>query len=325
MSCVSALGEEAGVMRPQLFAARYPGTLTLTDAYSAGNKLPLGCLPRTVSLADLSHVAPRLRSRNNALALTVAQNLRAPLTQAIDRFGPTRIEVLVGTSTSGLSEGQLAASSLRRDGRFPDEFDYAIQEMGNVAEFLAQELRISGPAYVISTACSSSAKALASAARLISSGLVDAVVAGGVDALCSFTVAGFNALESIAATPCNPSSVNRCGINLGGGGAFFLLSREPGPIRLAGWGESQDAYHISGPHPDGTGAIAAMRQALNKAGVDAEAIDYVNMHGTATLQNDAMEHRAINAVLGGAVWASSTKPITGHTLAAAGAVEAAIA
>src|SRR5690606_22950817 len=138
-------------------------------------------------------------------------------------------------------------------------------------------------------------------------------------------VAGFSALESVSATRCNPSSAHRCGINLGEGAAFFLLGREPGPVRLAGWGESQDAHHMSAPDPQGRGAITAMSQALQRAQTTPDQIDYVNLHGTATPHIDAMEHHAVHAVLGGSVWASSTKPLTGHTLAAAGAIEAAIA
>lgn len=204
-------------------------------------------------------------------------------------------------------------------------FEYPVQEMGNVATFLAQHLGIRGPAHTISTACSSGAKALASAARLLQSGMADAVVAGGVDALGRFTVGGFSALEAVSAERCNPLSANRRGINLGEAAAFFVLSREAGPVRLAGWGESQDAHHMSAPDPTGQGAVAAMQQALARAGMPPAAVDYVNLHGTATLHNDAMESRAVQAVLGLDVAVSSTKPLTGHSLAAAGALEAAVA
>lgn len=197
--------------------------------------------------------------------------------------------------------------------------------MGNVAAFVARELGTCGPAHVISTACSSGAKALASSARLLRAGISDAVVAGGVDALCAFTIAGFSALESVASERCNPLSVNRRGINLGEGAALFLMTRESGPVRLAGWGETSDAHHMSAPEPSGRGAIDAMRQALQRGGVSASVVDYVNLHGTATPHNDAMESKAIAEVLGPDVPVSSTKPLTGHALAAAGAIEAAIA
>jgi 3-oxoacyl-[acyl-carrier-protein] synthase-1 len=187
---------------------------------------------------------------------------------------------------------------------------------------LAAALGIGGPAYVHSSACASSAKALASAARLIRMGICDAVLAGGVDSLCSFTVAGFKALEAISATQCNPLSRNRNGINIGEGAALFLMSPEPAAVALRGWGESSDGYHMSAPDPTGVGARLAMERALARAGIPAEQIDYVNLHGTGTLQNDAMEARVIHALLGGAVAVSSTKPFTGHALGAAGAIEA---
>jgi 3-oxoacyl-[acyl-carrier-protein] synthase-1 len=195
--------------------------------------------------------------------------------------------------------------------------------LGSLAEFLATELGTTGIAHVISTACSSGAKALASGARLLNAGLADAVIAGGCDALGAFTVAGFSALESVAAERCNPLSINRRGINLGEGAAFFLMTRDEGPVRLAGWGETSDAYHMSAPDPSGKGAIRAMQAALTRGGVQAHAVDYLNLHGTATPHNDAMESLAVAEVLGNGVAVSSTKPLTGHTLAAAGAIEAA--
>jgi 3-oxoacyl-[acyl-carrier-protein] synthase-1 len=183
---------------------------------------------------------------------------------------------------------------------------------------------VSGPAYAISTACSSGAKALAAAARLLKAGIADAVVAGGVDALSGFTIAGFSALESVSAARCNPLSLHRQGINIGEGAGLFLVGRESGPVRLAGWGESSDAHHMSAPEPGGRGALDAMRQALARAQLQPQAIEYVNLHGTATPQNDAMESLAVAQLLGTDVPVSSTKPLTGHTLAAAGAVEAAV-
>ncbi|MFL6695379.1 MAG: beta-ketoacyl synthase N-terminal-like domain-containing protein, partial [Ramlibacter sp.] len=225
---------------------------------------------------------------------------------------------------AGLQEGAAASRAFTAQGRWPAGYDYAQQTMGNAAEFVAAELGLAGPAYGISTACSSGSKAIAAAARLLRAGIADAVVAGGVDALSAFTIAGFSALESVSAERCNPLSAHRRGINLGEGAALFLMGREPGPVRLAGWGESSDAHHMSAPEPQGRGAIAAMRAALDRAGLQPNAIDYVNLHGTATPQNDAMESAAVHAVLGAHVPVSSTKPLTGHTLAAAGAVEAAI-
>ena len=324
-SACSALGLDAAGMRANLFTATDPETLQWSDRYSPGRVLPLGCLPEGTMLPALDFAPPHQRSRNNALAWSAMQGLQGLVAQAITRWGPTRVALVVGTSTGGMDEGEAAARHLCQEGRFPLAFEYPVQEMGNVAEFLAQHLGIRGPAHTISTACSSGAKALASAGRLLRAGMVDAVVAGGVDALGRFTVGGFSALEAVSAERCNPLSVNRKGINLGEAAAFFVLSREAGPVRLAGWGESQDAHHMSAPDPTGQGAAAAMQQALARAGMQPAAVDYVNLHGTATPHNDAMESRAVQAVLGLDVAVSSTKPLTGHALAAAGALEAAIA
>jgi 3-oxoacyl-[acyl-carrier-protein] synthase-1 len=189
---------------------------------------------------------------------------------------------------------------------------------------MAAVLGTSGPAYVHSTACASSSKALASAARLINMGACDAVITGGIDSLCAFTVAGFLSLESVSATQCNPLSANRNGINIGEGAALFLMSREPAAVSLRGWGESSDAHHMSAPDPSGKGASIAITRALARAGITPQQIDYINLHGTATVQNDAMESRAVHALFGSATATSSTKPFTGHALGAAGAIEAAL-
>ena len=324
-SAYSALGVDAESMRAHLFADADPQTLRWTDQYSPGRVLPLGCLPEGVELPALDFAPAHQRSRNNALAWGALHALQGAVAQAIARFGPTRVALVVGTSAAGIEEGEAAARCLFNEGRFPPGFSYPLQEMGNVAEFLAQHLGVRGPAHTISTACSSGAKALASAARLLRAGMADAVVAGGVDALGRFTLAGFSALEAVSAKRCNPLSVHRNGINLGEAAAFFVLSREAGPVRLAGWGESQDAHHMSAPDPTGQGAAAAMRQALARAGLEPADVDYVNLHGTATPHNDAMESHAVHAVLGHGVAVSSTKPLTGHALAAAGALEAAVA
>ncbi len=328
-SAWSALGLDAASMRANLFSATDPQTMQWTDRYSPGRTLPLGCLPEGSVEPALDFAPPHQRSRNNALAWGALQSLQNLVAQAIARFGPARVALLVGTSTAGMDEGEAAARHLAREGGFPPAFEYPVQEMGNVAEFLAQHLGVRGPAHTISTACSSGAKALASAGRLLQAGLADAVVVGGVDALGRFTVGGFSALEAVSAQRCNPLSAHRSGINLGEAAAFFVLSREPGPVRLAGWGETQDAHHMSAPDPTGRGAVAAMQQALVRAGVAPAAVDYVNLHGTATSHNDAMESRAVHAVFasvpGNGVAVSSTKPLTGHALAAAGALEAVVA
>jgi 3-oxoacyl-[acyl-carrier-protein] synthase-1 len=199
-------------------------------------------------------------------------------------------------------------------------YDYRQQEIGSPSEYLRRALGLGGPAWTVSTACTSSAKAFSSARRLLSTGLCDAVVVGGVDSLCRLTLNGFGALESVSKQLCNPMSRNRDGINIGEGAAVFLMSRDPGPVAVLGIGESSDAYHISGPDPEGRGAEIAMRQALT--GVAPRAVDYLNLHGTATTQNDLMESQVVHRVLGAELPCSSTKPLVGHTLGAAGATEA---
>ena len=320
---VSALGQGMAATREQLLFSDRPGGVAPTDTYTPGRPLHLGRVPG--ALPDPSGLPVRFRSRNNTLVAAALAQLRPQVDAAVQRWGPARVAVVMGVSTAGLDEG-IAALRARAAGLgWPAGYDYAQQEMGNAAAWLAHELGIHGPAHVISTACSSGAKALASAARLLRGGRVDAVLAGGADALSGFTIAGFGALESVAAERCNPLSANRRGINLGEGAALFLMSREPGPVRLAGWGETSDAHHMSAPDPAGRGAMSAMRLAMARAGVDADAIDYVNLHGTATRQNDAMESLAVAQVVGLKTPAGSTKPVTGHALAAAGAIEAALA
>jgi 3-oxoacyl-[acyl-carrier-protein] synthase-1 len=235
------------------------------------------------------------------------------------------VAVIIGTSTAGLEGGLAAARTVAAGQPWPAGYDYAQQEAASPAAWLAETLGVQGPCFGISTACSSGAKALASAARLLNAGLADAVVAGGTDALSPFTIAGFGALESVSAERCNPMSPARSGINLGEGAALFLMGLSDGPVRLAGWGETSDAHHMSAPDPTGRGAASAMRLALQRAGLPADEVDYLNLHGTATRHNDAMESLAVAEVLGLDVPVSSTKPLTGHALAAAGALEAAIA
>ena len=196
--------------------------------------------------------------------------------------------------------------------------------MGACAQFIAEVLDVQGPVFGISTACSSGAKALASARRLIRAGICDAVIAGGVDTLCRLTVNGFSSLEAVSDELCNPFSINRKGINIGEGAALFLLSEQAQGVELCGVGEGSDAYHISAPDPGGSGAIRCMSGALHDAGIGAEQVGYVNLHGTATPLNDKMESLAVEKVFGLEVPCSSTKPFTGHTLGAAGAVESGI-
>jgi 3-oxoacyl-[acyl-carrier-protein] synthase-1 len=316
-----ALGDERGTIARRLLDDA-EGGLTVSDACSPGRPLPLGRVAAALPAVD--HLPLVLRSRNNQLALAALAQIRPAVDATIARYGAHRVGVVVGTSTSGVAATEAALAARLQTGALPDGFHYGQQEMGSPAALLAHELGVGGPVYVHSSACSSSAKALASAARLIRMGLCDAVVTGGVDTLCGFTVAGFSALESVSAARCNPLSAARNGINLGEGAALFLMSREPAAVALCGWGESSDGHHMSAPDPAGGGARLAMREALRRAGIEPSDVDYINLHGTATVQNDAMESHALADLFGTGVAVSSTKPFTGHTLGAAGAVEAAL-
>ena len=318
---ICALGNGAEQVKARLYAGQTG--VAMTEQWSQGRVLSLGRV--TDELPPVAHLPVQHRSRNNALALAALAQIRPAVDAAVARYGADRVGVVIGTSTSGIGETEHAIRQHILSGALPPDFHYGSQEMGSPAAMLALELGLAGPAYVHSSACSSSAKAMASAARLIKMGLCDAVLTGGVDSLCAFTVAGFAALESVSAAQCNPMSANRNGINIGEGAALFLMTADhAAPVALLGWGESSDGHHMSAPDPSGAGARLAMAQALERAGVGAAQVDYINMHGTATPQNDAMESRVIESLFGLEVPVSSTKPFTGHTLGAAAAIEAAL-
>lgn len=270
-------------------------------------------------------------SRNNQLLFAAALEIERELRAAIDHFGAERIGVVIGTSTSGIEEASQSIGTYFRQGELPSDYAYAQQELAEPANFLSDWLGLKGPCFSISTACTSGARALLSAQRLLNLGVCDAVVCGGVDSLCRLTLNGFYALEAISAERCNPFSLNRHGINIGEGAALFLMTKEPlkgaprgaAPITLLGGGASSDAHHISAPQPEGLGAQAAMRKALAAANIRADQVDYLNLHGTATLHNDAMESHAVQAIFPHGVPCSSSKSLVGHTLGAAGALEAA--
>src|SRR5262245_55931001 len=321
LGMICPLGNTRDEIRRRMLDLAQSGVV-ITDNYSPGCPLPLGQVE--VALPSLDEVALHDRSRNNRLALGALAEMRPAVNAAIERYGTGRIGIVIGTSTSGIAEGESALRHYAIAGALPEQFHYGQQELSSPAVALAAALGVRGPVYVHSSACASSAKALASGARLIRMGVCDAVLTGGVDSLCAFTVAGFKVLESVSETQCNPLSRNRNGINIGEGAALFLMSPEPATVALRGWGESSDGYHMSAPDPAGVGARLAIERALARAGIPAAKIDYVNLHGTGTLQNDAMESRVIHALFGGAVAVSSTKPFTGHALGAAGAIEAAL-
>jgi 3-oxoacyl-[acyl-carrier-protein] synthase-1 len=236
--------------------------------------------------------------------------------------------VFLGTSTSGLLQTEHAFRHRGPDGALPADYLYGpTQNTYSVAAFVGRVLGLTGPSWVVSTACSSSAKVFGNAARLIAAGLIDAAVVGGVDSLCLTTLYGFNSLELLSSDICRPWDAARNGLSIGEAAAFALVERESAAPQgwLLGVGESNDGYHMSTPHPEGAGAIAAMRGALADASLQPGDIDYINLHGTATPSNDAAEDRAVGAVFGLDTPASSTKGATGHTLGAAGGVEALIA
>ena len=320
LGLLCSIGDSKNSVEQSLRSARK--NTTLTDAYSTGQPLPIGLYQGELPAIPLPN--KKWQSRNNQFALAALQQIQEDVSQAIKVFGAHRIAVIIGTSTSGISESEPAIKEWALTGRAPDYYDYGLQEMGATAQFIAEVLAVKGPVYGISTACSSGAKALASARRLIQSGICDAVIAGGVDTLCQLTVQGFSSLQAVSPEPCNPFSKNRKGINIGEGAALFLVSRRKAGVELCGAGESSDAHHISAPDPSGKGAIKCMSGALSDAKIKASDIGYVNLHGTATTLNDAMESTAMRAVFGDKTLCSSSKPYTGHTLGAAGALEAGI-
>ncbi|MGF6764288.1 3-oxoacyl-[acyl-carrier-protein] synthase-1 [Paraburkholderia sp. GAS33] len=278
--------------------------------------------------------------RNNRLAqLGLTQDgFAQAVAAAAQRYGAERVGVFIGTSTAGILETELAYR--QRDpqsGALPAGFHYAeTHNPYSSASFVRTYFALKGPALVVSSACSSGAKVFGSARRMLAAGLIDAAVVGGVDSLCLTTLYGFNSLELLSNGPCKPFDTHRSGISIGEAAAFALLERVPDgddsasapladdAILLAGIGESSDAYHMSSPHPEGLGARLAMEQALASSGIAAAGIDYINLHGTATPSNDAAESLAVNALFDGTP-CSSTKGATGHTLGAAGALEAVIA
>lgn len=283
-------------------------------------------------LAPLPAKFATFECRNNRLAQLALQadDFSARVHDLIERVGASRIGVFLGTSTSGILSTELAYR--QRDvttGALPADFHYAgTQNNYSLAGFVSAYFNLGGPAFVVSSACSSSAKVFGNASRMIAAGLCDAAIVGGVDSLCLTTLYGFRSLGLVSSQPCRPYDAARDGISIAEAAGFALLEKTPrdsSDIQVLGVGESSDAYHMSSPHPEGRGAQKAMRAALAEARVNAADISYINLHGTATKTNDAAEGAAIAAVFGGATPVSSTKGYTGHTLGAAGITEIAIA
>ena len=300
---------------------------------------PLDCwIGRVDGLEDLALPVElaEWECRNNRLAwLALHQD---GITDALDalvaRYGSDRIAVVVGTSTSSIGASEEAYARLESgpDGELQFPADLArsiVHTPHSLGDFIQRATGLRGPCITVATACSSSAKVFAQAARLIDAGVVDAALVGGVDTLCGSVLFGFNALQLVAVDPCKPFDADRVGLSLGEAGGFAVLERAgtttSGELQLRGYGESSDAHHMSAPHPEGLGAQYAMRDALARAGIDADDVGYLNLHGTATPANDRAEAIAVDAIFNGQLHASSTKGWTGHTLGAAGIVESVIA
>lgn len=321
LGLINALGDNKQTIARALFSGAHglqecdwiPGATTYTA-------------PASTTLPDLPPELAHYQSRNARLTQAALLQLRETLDVVHERFGPRRIAVVAGTSTSGIAEGERAVADFCKDGAVSPDYKYDAQEIGNLGPMVAQLTGAQGVAYTLSTACSSSAHALASAKRLLDSGMADAVIAGGADSLCRLTVNGFAALDSVSDAPCVPFSRHRRGINIGEAAAFFVLTREPlvHDIELLGAGASSDAHHISAPDPTGKGAELAIQRALQQARLNPSSVNYVNLHGTGTPLNDSMEAGVINRLFPHRPLCSSSKGQLGHTLGAAGATEAAL-
>lgn len=293
-----------------------------TDKWTSGTPQFVGMIatePLPLPVSDI-----QFQSRNNAFLYQAALEIESDIRAAISDYGVNRIGVIIGSSTSGIEESEIAMKYRAEKGEFPESYHVDQQEIGSPSAFLATLYGITGPVYSISSACASGGKAFAAAARLIKAGICDAVLVGGADSLCSMTVGGFHSLQALSDEICNPMSRNRSGTNIGEGAAIFLMSRKQADVAYLGAGESSDAHHISAPEPNGIGAETAMRQALRDANVNADDVCYLNLHGTATSLNDSMEAAAISRIFDPKLPVSSTKPMTGHALGAAGTIEAAI-
>lgn len=279
-------------------------------------------------LADLPAIPQELKklygTRNNQLLMAAFAQIQKSVAELTAHYPADRIGIVLGGSTSGIRNSEMAIDEFLAKGTAPDWYDFKHQEMGSGAEFLKAISGIKGPALTISTACSSSANAFATARRLIDLDLCDAVIVGGADSLCKMTVQGFSALESVSDGLCQPFSVNRRGINIGEAVGLFIVdknARNEQSLELYGVGCSSDAHHMSAPEPSGSGAIVAIRDAISQSLFTAADVHYLNLHGTATPLNDAMESRAVTEVFGNTLACSSTKSLTGHTLGAAAATE----
>jgi 3-oxoacyl-[acyl-carrier-protein] synthase-1 len=322
-TATSALGRGAAAMLEAL--RRGTSGLKANDFDRAELRAWIG---RVAGLEDapVTGALAEFDCRNNRLAqLGLRQDgFAEAVSRARARYGARRVAVFLGTSTSGILRTELAYRERDPEGELAKDLNYRYaQNLYSVTDFVRRSLGVQGPAATLSTACSSSAKVFAAASRTIEAGIADAAVVGGVDSLCLTTMHGFTSLQLVSDEPCRPFDAARKGMSIGEAAGYALVERgEPEKLALLGYGESSDAHHMSTPHPEGEGALAAMRQALGRARLEPGAIGYVNAHGTATPANDRAEDRALVRLFGRGVPVSSTKGFTGHTLGAAGIVEA---
>lgn len=320
---VNALGYSLSEVKDNLCAGLAPGMAPRPGWLLDDSPIWLGSVDS--ELPPLPEQLAPHNSRNNRLLMAALLQIQPEITACIARYGASRVAVIMGTSTSGIFEGEQAVREYQPgSGEFPAGYHYQQQELGDPSIFLTRYLGLTGPSYTVSTACSSSLRAIISGKRLIESGMVDAAIVGGADSLCRMPINGFHSLESLSAERCIPFAAERKGINVGEAAALILLSREPSPVALLGVGESSDAWHMSAPHPEGRGAEQAIKMALTQAGLQPAGVGYINLHGTATRLNDQVEAQVVNRVFGHQTPCSSTKHLTGHTLGAAGATEAAL-
>ncbi len=318
---LSALGDTTVALKNSL--THTENCLTLVSGYIPEQKIWVGAYASEL-IQEIPASLKEVDSRNVRFALTALKQIESDMQNYVTQFDSRRLAIVIGTSTSGIADNENALQQ-HFQGNETIQVSQKKQEMGCLAKALQRYLGWTGLAYTISTACSSSAKAFAAGQRLIHADLADAVLVGGVDTLARLTLNGFHSLDSLSNAVCQPAGQNRDGINIGEAASLFLLSKHPADIMLMGSGESMDAWHISAPHPEGEGAAKAMQNALDMANLQAEDIGYLNLHGTATPQNDAMEIKAVRHVFKNyLVPLSSTKHKTGHCLGAAGAIEAMI-
>lgn len=324
LSCACALGRTNEEVLANGLKGSCAGMVSLSGDLP-GRSIVFGMVPGELpTIADAE-----FDFRSNRLLLHAVSNFRSELDSLRTRYPASRIAIVLGASNTGIDEAQGYVSDWLATGVRPEKLHFSQIELGTPSDYLKRLLGVAGPAYTISTACSSSAKVFGTARRLIEAGVVDAAVVGGVDGRCRFAMNGFHALGALAQGHCRPLAEDRDGINLGEGVALFLMEKAPLPgvartIAVVGCGESSDAYHATAPDPEGRGAEAAMRAAMAEGGLQPADVAYVNLHGTGTLANDAMEMKAVRRIFDPLPRVESTKTMTGHCLGAAGAIEAAL-